>query len=132
MNAVRNFLLLLVVAGILLCPYRCNGVACAHAKGFQESAAGCHCQKCQHKSDDRTRPAEDPADGHCCVCVCDGALAKAAEDDLPCVVLLPSFDTLVLDCSLPAMHVFANTDLFTRPVFESGKFARIVLRSLVI
>lgn len=132
MNFVRYILSPLVVAGILLCPYTCMGVACAHAKAAQESA-GCHCQKCLHKQSDRTPPAENPNDGHCCVCVCDGALAKATEDDSPGVVLLPSMDALSLDSDvLPAARIISITDFLPRPLYESGKSARIVLRSLII
>jgi hypothetical protein len=55
------------------------------------------------------------------------------EDELLCVDLLPSIETLAaVSDSLPVCRTITTKDVPLRPLYDSGKCARIALRSLVI
>lgn len=140
MGFFRQILLLMVTTGILVCPYTCMGGFCADSMPGIRKANGCRCQKCRHEEQEApTVPVDqEPASdgGHFCVCVCDGAITRTADEDLIPVVSDLAFGSAVpVGCETAQVSLSYRKFYCDRPPhasFESGRAVRIRIQSFLI
>jgi hypothetical protein len=84
MFVFRQLHVLLVMGGIVLCPYLCRSGLCVETS---KREGQCCCAECQrsHNSSTPDKNKHDgqpaPGNGQCCACVCDGVVVKGADED---------------------------------------------------
>jgi hypothetical protein len=138
MNVFRLILVLVVTAGLLLCPYTCMTGGCGELLSGVESS-GCHCKSCQRQKASQPNLPEDserfPNDGHSCLCVCDGAVSATANDDgiFPVVELAFAF-VLFDECDSASVVRSAEWTAHHPPrsYLKDGRAARILFQSFLI
>ena len=139
MNALRFILVLIVAAGILLCPYRCMAGGCGKSASGVQNSGGCHCKNCQREKAAVPKLPEDgersPGDGHDCVCVCDGAIITTANDD--CILPAPelAFEFAIVDeceSTLVACYGGWAADDPGQCYLKDGRAMRILFQSFLI
>jgi hypothetical protein len=133
----RRTTVILLIATILACPFRCGGMlgaACAEARaGVSEAPAGCAC--CRHESEPERSgndcPTPQPCD--CASCVCEGAVLPEKVEFVP-----DDATSMPLALVVHAGEPVNGPQLRCNPVppadaeLPSGRCMRVLHRSLLL
>ncbi len=74
-----NSLRILLVLGLLACPFQCMGALACHGGKEVASAPQSRCQCCPHEDDQPEVPGLPLSGDDCCDCICDGAVLSCQE-----------------------------------------------------
>ena len=140
MRFFHTILVLLLAAGILVCPYNCLLGTCGASTSGEVQTRGCRCHKCQSQHNRNSAlPADSdssPAKKHCSACVCDGAVFNAAHESWTAAAPELAFGAAIVDAlnakSIAAIERKCAPDDPARPFLETGRAMRIWFESFLI